>query len=213
MQGADYNKLERNEAKRIGAKQHKNSGLPVCYNHFMKYGERKLNIGDVSPQGKMVVGINSNVERHRGYKLKCTNCGHITDTSIKSFNNRCRKCNPVRSNTIPIEAHLWHRYKHSAKSRGILFDISLKRFSEIIKLDCMYCGSPPSQKLVVSRKVDNSLVYNGVDRLICERGYTGSNCVPCCWPCNQAKRDWPVDVFHGMVREWAKRCENWTTEV
>lgn len=26
MQGADYNKLERNEAKRIGAKQHKNSG-------------------------------------------------------------------------------------------------------------------------------------------------------------------------------------------
>ena len=28
MQGADYNKLERNEAKRIEAKQHKNSVSP-----------------------------------------------------------------------------------------------------------------------------------------------------------------------------------------
>ena len=185
----------------------------MCYNRDMKLGERKLTTGDVSAQGKIIVGINVGAERHRGYKIQCMSCGYIADTSIKSFTNSCKRCNPARSNSISIEAHLWHRYRHGAKDRNVNFDLSIDKFSKLVKEDCFYCGARPSQKLTVARKNDNTMIYNGVDRLICELGYTESNCVPCCWPCNQAKRDWPIDVFQNMVRRWAAKCETWTIKV
>lgn len=30
---------------------------------------------------------------------------------------------------------------------------------------------------------------------------------------NEAKRDWPIDVFQNMVRRWAAKCETWTIKV
>ena len=178
----------------------------------MKYGDRVLAVGDVSDQGKEVIAVNLGSERHRGYRLRCVRCGYETDTSKKSFHNNCKKCGSVRKNVISVEGHLWHKYRHSAKSRGLEFDLTIDEFSQIVRQDCHYCGDPPSQELVVARRAENRLTYNGIDRLDNANGYVIGNVVPCCWPCNQAKRGYTVSEFKDMVDKWKVRCESWAKD-
>lgn len=170
----------------------------------------RLKVGDISPQGKLVIAWNKDAARHKKYKLRCIKCGYETDTSIKSFHNTCKSCSTVRTNLITPEHHLYYKYKHHANTVGVPFDISVEKFSVLVHMDCFYCGISPAQELVLPRKVDNYLLYNGVDRKICALGYTDENCVACCWPCNQAKRDWPIDQFEKMVRAWSERVDQWT---
>ena len=52
---------------------------------------------------------------------------------------------------------------------------------------CFYCGAPPSTVKRGGYGRYGDFVYNGVDRVVNEEGYSEANCVPCCAPCNKAK--------------------------
>ena len=81
---------------------------------------------------------------------------------------------------------LFSQYRRGAEARDLLFDLSLSELAWITKLNCYYCGAPPSQS--ISRRSSNgAYIYNGVDRLDNEHGYHPWNVVPCCGVCNRMK--------------------------
>ncbi len=82
--------------------------------------------------------------------------------------------------------HLFNRYKRDAKSRDIGFELSIEQFKEITQKDCFYCGSSPSQEHKL-RRANGSYIYNGIDRVMNDQPYRHTNCVPCCWTCNNMK--------------------------
>jgi hypothetical protein len=58
------------------------------------------------------------------------------------------------------------------RARGLVFELTFEQFTHLVTQPCHYCGALPE---------------NGVDRLEASVGYTLSNCVPCCQPCNAKK--------------------------
>ena len=175
-----------------------------------------LHVGDCS-ETKMVVGYDNTRPRHKIYDLQCLKCGDIISTAVKAFNKNCKKCGswgPVgdkkskRETTAP-ERQLWNKYKHGAKDRFIEFSISDELFAEIVHQKCFYCGKSPTQIMTLKRLHNNTLIYNGVDRFDNTQGYTKENCVPCCWECNQAKRNYSIDTWISMVTQWSERIDKW----
>lgn len=168
-----------------------------------------LEIGQVSEQGKIVIGWNKDADRHKKYKMKCIHCEYETDTSIKSFHNVCKKCSIKKTNSTSKERQLWNRYKSKAIKLGLPFNISEDDFAKIIYKNCYYCGIEPKQVIKLGRKIDHTLIYNGVDRKINKIGYTAENCVACCWICNQAKKNYPIEDFKKMIEVWYKKSREW----
>ena len=93
---------------------------------------------------------------------------------------------------------LFSQYQQSAKKRGINFDISRIDFLDITQCDCYYCGASPSNEKIVG---DINFMYNGLDRVDSSKGYSVSNCVPCCKICNIAKNTLSIEEF----KEWVNR--------
>lgn len=140
------------------------------------------------------------------YKMKC-NCGNsfvaegndISSGKIKSCG--CKryehsvnkmKLDPKKS----LYKSLYNDYKVKAKSRDIYFELTEDDFKCLILSPCKYCGIEHSNIKKLRRKNDDTLLlYNGVDRVDNEIGYTVSNCVPACRTCNQAKHTLTLDTF------------------
>lgn len=80
---------------------------------------------------------------------------------------------------------LYNRYKRRASSQGVEFTLTERHFFEITSQPCYVCATPPSRK--ADRKVRNSYVYNGIDRMDSAKGYIVSNCFGCCWEHNDLK--------------------------
>lgn len=171
--------------------------------------DRILNIGDESEQGKRVVAWDNTAPRHKTYTLQCTRCGYTAQTSAKSFNNVCKKCSIKRKNKSSLEYLMYSKYRNKAESQEMPFSVSLESFSRALHSDCMYCGRPPEQKMIVNRSTDNILIYNGVDRIVCDLGYVEGNIAPCCWICNQAKKNYSPQEFKNMIINWFERIDNW----
>ncbi len=116
---------------------------------------------------------------------------------------RCRKCAVdrfKRKSTLPeYEANLRQIYLHmsrGAKRRGFSWEINIDCFALLIKMDCFYCGSSPSNKY--KRQYMNEehyYAYNGLDRMNAQKGYMLDNIVPCCKVCNRAKSDMGFKEF------------------
>lgn len=75
-------------------------------------------------------------------------------------------------------------YKREAVRRKLEFALSRKSFKSIISGSCYYCG-----------KENSSTHKNGIDRKDSSVGYVLTNCVTCCWPCNNMKKDISHDEF------------------
>lgn len=75
------------------------------------------------------------------------------------------------------------QYQDHKKGRKTL---SLEQFSALIFLNCVYCGSLPTNNMrdYVSGK---TFRYNGLDRIDSNGGHTEDNSVPCCENCNHLK--------------------------
>ena len=90
-------------------------------------------------------------------------------------------------------------YKHSAKIRGLIFELSNGDIKNIICQPCRYCGAHPTREKK-TKSNNGGYLYNGIDRVNNEIGYTLGNVVPCCWKCNETKRAMGYDEFI----EWVK---------
>lgn len=74
-------------------------------------------------------------------------------------------------------------------------------WKDIVKKNCFFCGSPPSNIATNRGKIPKTVIYSGIDRLDNSIGYTERNCAPCCKKCNYWKRADSVDTFLQHVRK------------
>lgn len=79
-------------------------------------------------------------------------------------------------------------YKRRSSKKRRKFTLSRKQFRNLTQMDCHYCGSAPNRQ----HKIKNArvgFIYNGIDRVDSNKGYTPKNSVPCCYDCNRTKSD------------------------
>ena len=103
------------------------------------------------------------------------------------------------------------QYRKAAGYRGLVFELSLGVFKELILSRCTYCGVEPDNLinayvsksgrylrsgLLSDERADRAYVrVNGIDRVDNNKGYLSDNTVACCKTCNRAKntteyKDW-----------------------
>lgn len=97
-------------------------------------------------------------------------------------------------------------YFIKAKKRKREFDLNFIEFKKLIKGNCHYCGTEPSQirRRPNMKEYKIQIIWNGIDRIDSSKGYTIENCVTCCKYCNAAKLDLSVDEFKNHIRKVAK---------
>lgn len=96
---------------------------------------------------------------------------------------------------------LFAAYAARAKKRGYSFDLSLYEFQILTSRDCHYCGITP-QQIRKQGSCPTTYIYNGIDRIDNNLGYTFGNCFPCCKTCNQAKSN----LTHAEFIAWLRRA-------
>lgn len=169
----------------------------------------KWNVGDVSSTNKEILGYDVTQKPWKRYIIKCLVCGQVKNTSCTTFETRCHKCvTSNRDNKITLEEEQWRRLRNAARWRGIGFSLSKERASQLFHEPCYYCGSAPSQRLKHSRRKDNVLIYNGIDRKN-NKDYTDDECVACCWECNRTKGPRTVVEWKQHIVKLSERVDRW----
>ena len=102
---------------------------------------------------------------------------------------------------------LLHEYKHNARLRKILWNLSDQEALCITAQNCHYCGSKP--RLTTRMRQDKygskiKFYTNGIDRIDSSWGYEKGNCIPCCRYCNALKSDLAYGVFLDRIKKIAR---------
>ena len=144
------------------------------------------------------------------YVCQCS-CGR--ETIVQGSNlttGHTRSCGHVRGQLRGEQLRLPHgdairnrilsTYKDHARQRSIPFELPKEDFNLLIKSNCFYCGSPPSTART-ARRSGAVLLYNGIDRVDNNQGYSKENCVPCCSTCNRAKGTLTTEDFRAWINQ------------
>jgi hypothetical protein len=124
-------------------------------------------------------------------KIRATNltckitksCGCLAKEKMNDFiQDHVKKAPGIRCRNI-----IYSSYKIGAKKRKLGFDLSIEQFVELTSKNCFYCGELPSN-IKKSEYGHGEFIYNGLDRINNNLGYTLSNVTPCCAKCNFMKR-------------------------
>jgi hypothetical protein len=153
-------------------------------------------------------------------EVECTICGvayNIKNGSlVKKINSNrvCKVCSaliaskaatgkPAANRLSNGEAAfnaLYGSYKKSATHyRKVSFELSKEVFKEMTQGNCFYCGSEP--RSIRKELVSGNFIYNGIDRVDSNLGYTIENVVSCCSICNFMKRDLQVKEFINHIKK------------
>lgn len=142
-------------------------------------------------------------------RCDCSNEVIITGTNLRS--GVTKSCGCLRNEIFTRNAKilppgqscfnvLYRDYKNSAKKRELSFELTKEDFSFLTKMNCFYCGVEPKQ--IIRKERHNGIyIYNGIDRIDSDRGYTIDNVVPCCGRCNKMKLDMTTLEFLGHIKE------------
>lgn len=110
-------------------------------------------------------------------------------------------------------------YKSSAKRRKLEFNLTVDETMLLLKSNCYYCGSSPSntgnvfnrnvysEKLRIKneyRRKNFEIKYNGIDRIDNLKGYMKNNVVACCFRCNSAKNNSNYEDFINWINNLIK---------
>ena len=71
--------------------------------------------------------------------------------------------------------------KKSKKNRMIEFALTMEDVHTLVMGNCFHCHRPPRCSIPTYKQM------NGIDRYDSTKGYTRTNSVSSCWPCNRAK--------------------------
>lgn len=152
-------------------------------------------------------------------KKECLNCNQTFasyERRAKFCSKRCSAIFNNKNKTLKTPAgqgglcELFSRYKKSAKTRGLKWELTKEDFRVLTQGDCYYCGIAPKQKVYGKGRTTevavahSEYVYNGIDRLFNDGSYVILNCVPCCGVCNMRKNDSNKDEFI----EWLDKVYN-----
>ena len=151
---------------------------------------------------------------------KCI-CGNFTLAEARKLETGLRKsCGCLngrktireRPEALTREEKGFRDLEKRYRNHGPEFSLSTEEFRNLIKSRCFYCGIEPMQTYVMPGKVNNcdvkyTFFYNGIDRKYSNAGYTSENSVPCCFVCNQAKNDTPINVFVDWIKRVSARLD------
>ncbi len=126
-------------------------------------------------------------------KCVCGNERAISGSALRNGHTKSCGCirkgraSPARkASGVAAMNYLYSRYKASAKTRGLLFDIPFSVFKILVTQPCFYCQAAP--KYFDNAGKNHGGVYvNGIDRDRSTGDYIIENAVPCCSNCNYAK--------------------------
>jgi hypothetical protein len=122
-----------------------------------------------------------------------------------------------RDRLHPMMVSARQTYNHSYKKKDKNC-CDFETFYRLSQLPCHYCGRNPfriynigncregSYYTTDEQKENGNFVYNGIDRIDSTKSHTSDNLVPCCWVCNRAKANKPVEEF----LEWIELVYNYT---
>lgn len=143
-----------------------------------------------------------------GYSLKSghtKSCGCLRKENLERFH---------KQNTLATGIAGMRNVINSYKQKAYNYVLTEEQFKEITQQPCYYCGAKPNNR--ANRKDCNGMyIYNGIDRIDNNRGYTIDNVVPCCKICNLAKgqltiqefKNWINQIYH-YLKKGGKLCKN-----
>lgn len=135
------------------------------------------------------------------WKCKC-DCGKYKIVrSSYLLNGDTKSCGCLKPKALNKEdkyyISLYNRYEKQAKKRNYTFNLSFNEFKKLIHRHCYYCNNILSNTYNLSN--GKTILYNGIDRLDNNLGYSIENCVPCCCKCNRAKMNMSYKEFIEMI--------------
>jgi hypothetical protein len=152
---------------------------------------------------------------YNNWKCACQ-CGRTTESITSNLRNKhpnkscgCKK-EEKRLSKIKKPLYqasmlwLYRTYKSRIHSKKLQFELSVENFQKITSSDCFYCGERPSQKANNNRN-NGSYIYNGIDRIDNNQGYTLENSRPCCGICNAAKNTMSEENFFKWIKKVYER--------
>jgi hypothetical protein len=152
----------------------------------------------------------SDIRYRKWYSVKC-DCGTektVMGSAMVSGNTKSCGClsKEVKANKRISKNHseitaIILGYKRHAERRGFKWELNRKDVSILIKQNCFYCDSKPSNIKKTKNSLGDGLVYSGIDRIDNSKDYTKGNAVPCCKVCNYAKSNMSLSEF----QEWGIR--------
>lgn len=117
-----------------------------------------------------------------------SSCGCLRrELTIQRSKNRVPK-NALKDPYGSAFNSIFCSYRSAARQHNRIFELTKEYIRELVVKNCHYCGTEPKnrKKQMWARKI---VLYNGIDRKDNNIGYIQSNCVPCCWDCNNMKSD------------------------
>ena len=178
----------------------------------MRYDLLGKRFGRLVPPEIVQAGHNSK------WLCKC-DCGKqkivFTNNLIRGVSKSCgclaRELTVKRNSGLPGVAgfrSLRGNYRRGAIRRGHLWELTDDDCFKLFQSDCIYCGAAPNQ-IYRTGSWNGTFVYNGLDRVDNEKGYTTANTVACCGTCNLAKHTTPDTEF----RDWIKRAYEYQNRI
>lgn len=180
------------------------SSTPILFADTSSAGPRFVDMTGNKVGYLTVLGPASSKKAHGTFSwfwhVHCSLCNGYSVVSGKLLRRGTYKscgCNrtPQRflGGELAIQA-IFRSYRNKAAERGLTFSLSRKYFVNLISKACFYCGTLPRIGKVGLAERDG-FASNGVDRLQNDKGYSASNCVPCCTACNKMKQAYPIEIF------------------
>lgn len=158
-------------------------------------------------EGRKFGRLNPSNTIENGLRFCVCDCGNecwvgtnkITTGSIKScgcLRREFKRLAPGRA----VRNQILDDYKRGASNRGFEWSLSEAQFDTLIVGECFYCGRPPCNRRK-ARRMNGDLIFNGIDRLDNNKGYTSDNTVSCCKICNRAKSSLALEDFMSWIED------------
>lgn len=136
------------------------------------------------------------------YRCKC-NCGIEKLVNVITLKTgESRSCGCLRAESVR-KAHskskgeaafnsVYNDYKVRSHLANRDFKLTKDVFKKLTQQNCSYCDHRPSTK---KERNTGCYVYNGLDRIDNNKGYTIKNAIPCCIDCNKMKKNITLDMI------------------
>ena len=140
--------------------------------------------------------------RQKFWLCEC-DCGDFTEVrttkliSGEIFGCGCKQKLPKGQSAFNS---LFSTYQRNARTRNLSFRLSKTQFRKLTQESCFYCGELPSGIIAIPRQ-NGVYIYSGIDRLKNSKGYSNSNCVPCCKVCNWMKSTMSYKEFLEHIKK------------
>jgi len=160
--------------------------------------------------------INSTKTKKSNYVMwECLcDCGNIVNVHSNFLQKDTKKSCGCKSSIFADEKILKpnnftqinsiiNTYKKCAIKADRQYSLTYEEFSNLINRNCHYCNREPSNsKPIRNRAVSEDVfMYNGIDRVNSNLGYTKDNCVTCCKNCNFAKNNLSYNDFMNLIKK------------